>query len=432
MFAPDRGNKIFLMTAKKILFVVCDPTERENLYHSLSNLLVDWQKIFTGDRAQALDSAKAGSYDVIVVRASSPIEPEIAFLKEVKRQCPKALQFVLIEPTHRQLLEKRLDTAVHYLPKGCDPARLAAAIERGLQLVRWMENPKIGQLLLKSRELASLPALYHQILDRLRAPEAHITDIAALMSQDPAMCAKMLKVVNSAFFSLSREICDGFEAVMLLGLERTKALVLMTHYLSVFELPKDSRFSIDLFWAHSMATASFAWTIVQSETADTQKADEAFTVGLLHDIGKLTLLTNLTELHCRAEELVTREKLPEWEAEQRVMGVTHDILGACLLGTWGLPLVILEAIAWHHHPLEHPSRRFSLLTAVHVANALAYEQAGCQPAENTSWIDFDYLNAIGLADRYEHWRELCLSPFGLDNGQSKAHTQPLVPHAQGA
>lgn len=417
------------MTPKQLLFVACGHTEGGNSHRWLDGMPKKCVTVCADNSTRALEKLAGEHFDAIVVAVSPPLQETIRFLNEASRLAPKSLQFVLVESTDRPKLEKQLSPGAHYLPVSYDPVRLAAAIERNLQLARWMENPKIRPLLGQVRELASLPTLYREILERLHSPEAHITDIAALMSQDPAICAKMLKVANSAFFSLPREICDGFEAVMLLGLERTKALVLMTHYLSMFELPANAPFSVDAFWTHSMATASFAWSIVQRETADTQRADEAFTGGLLHDLGKLILISNTAELYGRAVALAAARDLCSWEAEQEVFGVTHEILGACLLGTWGLPLVLLEAIASHHHPCEHVGNEFTLLTAVHVADALAYEKTAAFTAKHVPQVDFEYLYAIGMDNHYAEWREACLHLFGNTESEVKNKLQPLVPHA---
>jgi HD-like signal output (HDOD) protein len=99
------------------------------------------------------------------------------------------------------------------------------------------------------------------------------------------------------------------------------------------------------------------------------------------------------------------------DAELEVLGTTHAEVGACLLGAWGLPLSMLEAIFWHHHPQRSLDRRFSLLTAVHAANILAQESgSGSGDAKTNCPIDLGYLMRLGLGDRRNLWRKLCSVP----------------------
>jgi HD-like signal output (HDOD) protein len=164
---------------------------------------------------------------------------------------------------------------------------------------------------------------------------------------------------------------------------------------------------MDKLWRHSVAAGKLAERISNAENGDVDLVGQAFTAGMLHDIGKLLLAANLPDEFKQALTKARQDRTPLWEAEQSVLGVTHAELGAYLLGIWGLPVPIIEAVALHHLPARFLSKAFCPLTAVHAANALEHEinadNQGLPPARP----DLHYLGELELAGRWEHWRALC-------------------------
>jgi HD-like signal output (HDOD) protein len=158
------------------------------------------------------------------------------------------------------------------------------------------------------------------------------------------------------------------------------------------------KFSADALWTHLMKCADLARTILRRERAAVADAEDAFTAGMLHDVGKLMLADSLPVEFGEALELAARENIPLAEAEQAVFGADHAGLAAYLFGLWGLPASIVEAVAFHHAPRRSDLKQCSALTAVHVANAFLHE-AGGGP------LNRDYLVEIGVADRLNDWQE---------------------------
>jgi putative nucleotidyltransferase with HDIG domain len=204
--------------------------------------------------------------------------------------------------------------------------------------------------------------------EELRSPEPSIQKVGQIIERDPSMTAKILQLSNSAFFGLRRSISKPADAVAYLGLDRIQILFLAMHAFSQFTPPVTSAFSIERLWEHSISTAALAKSIVREEEASTGIAEDAFTAGLLHDIGKLMLACRLTERHTEAMTLARMKAIPLWVAEQQVLSVSHAEIGAYLLGLWGLPDTIVEAAAYHHHPSDCPNNTFCALTALHAAD----------------------------------------------------------------
>jgi HD-like signal output (HDOD) protein len=146
--------------------------------------------------------------------------------------------------------------------------------------------------------------------------------------------------------------------------------------------------------------------IAQAETRDLEMIGQAFTAGMLHDIGKLLLAANLPSEFKQALARARQETIQLWEAESKVLGVTHAELGACLLGIWGLPVPIVEAVALHHLPSRFLSKSFCPLTAVHAANAIEHQTHPENQGLPLPSVDVSYLADLGLSERLEHWQDL--------------------------
>ena len=156
-----------------------------------------------------------------------------------------------------------------------------------------------------------------------------------------------------------------------------------------------------------MSTARFARGICRQETGDNKMAEEAFTAGVLHDIGKLMLAANLPQEFKDAARQSHEKKITLATSERQALGATHAEIGGCVLGIWGLPAAIVTAIAFHHRPDQHATKNFSPLTAVHVANALEHELNPDKDDPTPEQVDRYYLEELGLQNRVEAWREGC-------------------------
>ena len=221
-----------------------------------------------------------------------------------------------------------------------------------------------------------------------------------------AMCAKLLQIVNSAFFRLSRTITKIEDAVNYLGFNIIKQLALTVE---VFGLGGDDSsingLSPKALQQHSLLTASIASRLFD----DRQKKEDAFSAALLHDIGKLILAMELPEHLAELTAAMRAEGGAMHVVEERHHGVTHAEIGAYLLSLWGLPYPLVEAVANHHDPTRVDQQGFDILAAVHVADFLANEHtcpviAGVETTRIE--MDTDYLERLGVPDKLDAWREM--------------------------
>ena len=221
------------------------------------------------------------------------------------------------------------------------------------------------------------------------------------------MTAKILQMVNSAFFGLRRHVSNPADAVSLLGIDIVKSLALSIQIFSQFANIRIPGLTLEELWQHNMSVAVLAKRIAKLENQSTQVIEESFTAGLLHECGKLILAARLPKEYGSMLATMKSENLKVVEAERKVFGATHPEVGAYLLGLWGLPDSIVEAVAFHQAPTQCPAQEFTPLTAVCIADYLT-DQAN--PTELDSSVNADevlnYLTRLGLKDRLTRWEEL--------------------------
>jgi HD-like signal output (HDOD) protein len=230
-----------------------------------------------------------------------------------------------------------------------------------------------------------------------------VEEIGAIIGLDIGMTAQVLKLTNSAFFGLSRQFSNAAEAVAYLGLDTIKSLVLSIHAFSQFDKAETGALKIEALWSHSLQVAGLAKRISKLEGQEPKAIEEAFTAGMLHDIGKLVLAVNLPNEYTEATHLAQSGlELPL--AEHKVFGANHADVGGYLIGLWGLPVPVVEAVALHHSPSRATPPIFSPLTSVHAANVLEWERPHPANGAPPPHLDDNYLRLLGVSSRLEAWR----------------------------
>ncbi len=402
----------------RVLFVDDEPNVLKGLQRSLRPMRHEWDMVFVPSGREALEVLAEQPFHAIVSDMRMPEMDGAQLLNEVLKRHPEVIRIILSGYSDKEMIMRAVGATHQYLNKPCDPDTLRSSINGALQLRMLLnDEPSLMPLIARIETLPCMPALYTKVVDELRQPEPSITKIAEIVSQDPAMAAKVLQLVNSAFFGLAQQITKLDRAVCLIGLDAIKALVLSARVFT--ELTKGEKLCIcmDTLWEHSLLVGNLAKKIAMAEKATPEAVNDSLTAGLLHDIGQLILAANLGNEYAQVRELATREEYELNRVEELEFGATHAGLGAYLLGIWGLPNSIVEAVAFHHDP-EHgvtTTSGFSALTAIHVANALVHEHCenhGCGAHER---LNEEYLEAHGYATSVPKWRQLADEFFAAEN-----------------
>jgi HD-like signal output (HDOD) protein len=222
------------------------------------------------------------------------------------------------------------------------------------------------------------------------------------------MTAKILQLVNSAFFGLPRQITNPADAVAYLGLATVRALAFSAEIFSRFDPDQCRLFRLETLERHSWNTGLLARRIAHLEKQNNLVLDSCFLAGLMHDIGQLVFATSLGDQYNLVIARAGEKSQPLCIIEQEVFGASHAEVGAYLLGLWGLPNPILEAVAWHHAPEKNPSPQFSAVLAVHVADVLIHEKQVAYTEVPPPNLALDCLDRAGLSHRLPEWRAASL------------------------
>ena len=358
---------------------------------------------FVDSGAKALQAMSATPFDIIVSDMRMPEMSGAQLLNEIMRVYPRTIRLILSGHADNDLVMKSVGSTHQYLSKPCDPETLRNTVRRAMALNASLENETLKRLVSQMECIPSLPSLYVEIVEELQNPDCALKRIGEIVSSDLGMSAKLLKLVNSSFFGLRRVVSSPIEAASFLGIDTIKSLVLSMKAFSQFDQAKMGEFSIERLWRHSLATGAYARLISRTENAGQKTADEAFTAGMLHDAGKLILAYNFPAEYRNIMLTANRERQPLDVIETAVFHANHADVGGYLLGLWGLPAPVVEAIALHHTPEKCIEKAFSPLAAVHTANVMEQQRNGCLFGV-PSIVNEEYIREIGLYEHIDLWR----------------------------
>jgi len=390
---------------KRILFVDDDPLVLGALQRMLHGMRQEWDMEFLGSGTLALERMGLAPFDVVVTDMRMPGMNGAELLEEVMRRYPKTIRIVLSGHTDKELILKCVNSTHQYLSKPCDSRTIKATVQRVCALQDAVENERVNHLVAQMGRLPSLPSIYAQIVEELNDPSSTIEEIGQIVNQDIAMTAQFLKLVNSAYFGLSHTVTSPAEAAMYLGIDTIKSLVLSIHTFSQFDDLNGRGFKLDALMHHSLRTAGRAGRIAKFERSNSRVVNECFIGGMLHDIGKLLLAANFPKDYEEVTRLVEEVGFASCVAEKQLFGVNHAGVGGYLLGLWGLPLPVVEAISLHHSPHDSADPAFGALTAVHAANVFEHESMPDFSPTADHVLDGPYLARLGLAHRVKEWRQ---------------------------
>lgn len=397
----------------KVMFVDDESRVLQGLQRMLRPLREEWDMQFFESGEAALAEMVKAPVDVVVSDMRMPGMSGAELLTRVMRQFPSTVRIILSGQADKELVHKTIGPTHQYLSKPCDAETLKATVDRAAKLRRLLGNENLRLLTGKMETLPSLPSLYLQLVEMLQKPNTTLAHVGELVAQDMGMSIKLLQLVNSAFFGLRRNVSSTVDAVNLLGVETIQSLVLSVHAFNQLDATQVADFSLEAVWQHSMAVAGLAKRIALAEGLSKTQGEEAHMAGMLHDVGRVVLATNVPADYAKVLAMAKTNERPLIACEMEVLGATHAEVGAYLLGLWGISDPIVEAVAYHHIPRECPNRVFCALSAVHVADALHHGLTGT--IANGS-IDASYLHGLGLVDHVPGWIKLAAVSKGGEHG----------------
>jgi HD-like signal output (HDOD) protein/ActR/RegA family two-component response regulator len=397
---------------KRILFVDDEPALLEALRRRLYRAMSKWEMTFVPSAALAIEQLEAMPYDVIVTDMRMARMDGAQLLEIVSTRSPETIRIVLSGYAEERQVMRLVPLAHRYVAKPCEPDRLEEVIERCLRLQGLLQEPRVRAIVGRIRQLPALPRVYARLREVIAREEATSAEVAEVIACDSAVTAKVLHVVNSAFFRLARPITRVEQAVVHLGFTAIRNLTLSAEVFSAWAgATAAGGIEPERLQEHARNVAAGAYALAAGQPW----ADDALLAGLLHDIGYWVLLQQCPQEVAQTVALAKEQALPLCEAERAVLDATHAEVGAYLLGLWGLPYPILEAVAFHHTPSLAPHSEFDLLAAVAVSQAIT---TASEPLHDQRWreeltpaVGAPYLAALGApfswAEAERRVRESC-------------------------
>jgi putative nucleotidyltransferase with HDIG domain len=387
----------------QMLFVDDEPAVLKVLSATMRPMVDEWDMHFVENGEDALALIERQPVDAVISDMRMPGMNGVQLLNHVLRLHPQAIRFILSGYSDFQDIINSAGVSHQFLHKPCNLVNLRDNLKRATRLKSRLRHGKLCKLAARLVNLPSMPDLYVEIMDALLSPTSTIQRIADIASKDPALTAKLLQLSNSAFFGVNRTVNSAGEAVQFLGVGVIQSLALAIPLFNAFDRRKCPAFPLDQIWNHSVQTGVIARRLAREQSESMPPSEQAFTAGLLHDIGKLILADSLPEEYGAILAEAREHSEPLMLAEKRCFEATHAEVGGYLLALWGLPFPMVDAVAHHHEPGRAQGTGFDLTGLIHVANTLQHERAKVSDLVSSP-IDLDYIQKTGMAARLDNWR----------------------------
>lgn len=356
------------MNKLKILFVDDEKNIVQGLKRMLFPMRKKWEQYFVTNGEDALKIIENYDIDIIVTDMQMPKMNGVELLGKVRKNFPEVIRIILSGQADNELALKSISVAHQFINKPCDSEELKKVIKKSLELKTHLhDNKNIQKLVTGIDQLPVLPDIYLEIENELNKQERSISKVGEIISKNPSITAKILQVVNSAFFGLPKNVSSPVEAVNFLGLEIIKSLVL---YIPLFEQKIDDqriKLKMNNLLNHCINTANYAIDLYHKLKLPRSMKEDVYIAALLHDIGKLLIMKNKQACE-NIEQKISEQKIKHNEAEKIILGTTHAEIGAYLLGIWGIPDQIVKAIIYHHNIEKQSINGFDLFNITYLSN----------------------------------------------------------------
>ncbi|MEW6654192.1 MAG: response regulator [Bacteroidota bacterium] len=374
-------------------------TDDNKLQSEIQNVKIGFSSKMEFDFAVSEDEAKrllsTSSYQIIGVEYNFKITNGTEFLGFVKEKYPKTFRMLFTEPAQRERAIYSTHDVHRFINKPLKNGELEKALTYFQNLTKYELDSILVSAILGIGAIPTLPEVYIRLEREINRQEVSISRIADIISNDPLVVAKIMHIVYSSFYNISRGIVNLVHAINFLGLDIIKSLVLYIKVFIIKNQPVEIQNYLRKVRDHSIDVAKVSKAIMNLEAGDRELIDAAYIAGLLHDIGKIVLVqcNDKVKRLAFANEHVSSEEQIEKEIES--FGASHINAGAFLLSTWNFPEKLIEAVAFHQQPEIIKNGELGISQVVYIANALI----------NQSDTVIDQIKSIYGAEKVNSWLE---------------------------
>jgi HD-like signal output (HDOD) protein len=370
---------------KRVLFVGLDLSQKKKYVAELRPEENGLLFVFASSVKEAMDECGNQPFDIVISATQLREESGLALLETIRDTYPETIRFLLVNKAEQLEMRSMISAAQQLLVRPIKQERFILQVNRALALHDLIQGPANLKALGDIEALPPLPRIFQEISRILSNPQSPLLDVAELISQDIVLSSQVLKMANSALFSLRVPAQSVMQALPLLGSGAVSNLVFNQSMGDTFSGSEtDEAFFEELNW-HAIACATATTRILARWGADRLLIEKSVFCGIAHDLGKLLFAHYVPEKWRQVQDELKKGEKTDVELERAFIGLAHPELAAYLLAEWGFPDEQIIAIGFHEEPsrLSEPER--GLMCALHIA-----ENCCTLPPQKENY-DWDYL-----------------------------------------
>lgn len=375
---------------KQLLLVDDERALVDGLRKALRPWRERWEVSVAVGGAAALSALKDQAFDAVVCDARMPDVDGEAVLNAARSLRPEAVRLVLSGQVDAKTGHRLANVAHQFLVKPCAPAAVMAAVEDCVAACDSIGSERARLLVRSVCSLPVAPRVYHRVSALIDTPQTNVQEVASLIADDLALASCVLRYVNSAFFGLPRPVTEVRQAVVLVGLERLRELVLLSELYS----EPDVHGLLDGLRKRALVRAKLARLVTEGSPV-THLAAEA---SLLAEIGLYAMAWRMPDAYAALHRRVADREQSVAQLELETLGVETPELGAALLAQWGIPQTVVTAVRWHRNAPQDGAA-LDARTATALAAALEREAR-----EGPLPLTTQLAAQLGFSDRLPAWR----------------------------
>lgn len=343
----------------------------------------------TLDLIDALNVLKEQQIDVVLVDSENE-DMDKAILTKIKDTNPNAIRFCVsdVQTNIEHYLPKKLNHSQIQCDKSMSIDELIVLIDKVIDIDQKVKDKNLVNIMSNLKHLPTVPQVYFQMSNMIMN-NASVEEIANKLEEDPAITSNILKLANTAFYNAKTGSIR--QAIMYIGLTNVKNIILTNAVFGNDGLDPKTR---DLHWEHVMKTNKILNGFYY-EVLGKKLNNNISSVGLLHDIGSLVMMSNFpVEFNQLINQVNENPELDFHDLEFEIFGFNHEQLGGYLLDLWGLPYPVIEAALSHHNPMNPNIINQELVMSVHIANHYAWKAMAYKKYDN--YLDEDVFGALHI------------------------------------
>jgi len=388
----------------RILF--CDPSGSFLRWaEEVSGAGASWDIDRVDHLQSGLQMLASRHFDAVVVAAPASPERELSYLRQLMQAAPNCVRILYTPVLSAAYLAKALDVVHRVCLNSNTREETVALIDQAVASNRQLSHESVRRSMAAFKQLPSPPSIFHELTRQLNSERTTSQHIAGVVAKDPALTARLLRIVNSSYFGLRQPVSNIQQAVTLIGTRTLRGLALAGHFGSHYKQAKEwNLFSLEALQARSLMVARLSQALAKAAGGDAMLRDQAFLAGLLLDVGMVMLANEQSQSYAKIFGYAAKHNKPLAQVELKAFGVTHAQLAANLLTQWNLPPMVVDAVLYHHDPAGYFQKGLSPTAIDHVADALLPPLDSRLNLRINAEIDLDFLARAELDQYLPKWK----------------------------